>query len=350
MMTFISLVSEGQIGEDLEIVFRAGPEDAERYLEKYMEPGIISFGNGLAGGWMNTAETHKLLGFDFTLSANVATIPDEALTFRYGDVSKWSNLRVSDGGHPALPTIGGGDTDEQLFLRADAQINDPTGEQPSINYTGESDDFTAASGVGAEDIPFNGIPTPTFNLGIGLFKNTDLKVRWVPTQSTDDFELSMWGVGVMHDIKQWIPGLKLVPIDIAGLVGTTSLSSKIEYEFESDGSGDQFETQNGSTEYTVNSTTIQIMASKKLSVFTPYASVGYNFISSTLDVKGRYIYTNEAGESIELDDPLSIDFNNNGSPRMTIGGRLKLLVLTLHADYTIQEYNMFTAGVGIAVR
>ncbi len=333
---------------ELEGSLRAGPEDAQTYLENYMEPAILSFANGLANGWVNTAKTHKILGVDFTATVNLATVPDEAYKFSFSSQT-WENLELVSG-DDQIPTLVGGDANTTLQLRADAVIRDPKTGQ-SITYTDTSDPFSAAPGIDVSQIPFAGIPTPAVQVGLGLMKNTDLKVRYVPSISTSDFEFNLFGVGVMHDIKQWIPGLKLVPIDISAFAGTTSMKVKIGYEFEGDGMGDDFETIGpASTEFKVSSTTVQVLASKKLAVFTPYVAVGYNIVSSSLDVLGTYRYTNDQGQSLDLKDPVSLKFGGGSSPRATIGAQLKLLVLTLHADYTIQKYNTFTAGVGISVR
>lgn len=349
LLGFIAIPSFSQ--DDLEIVFRAGPEDAQKYLEHYMEPAILSFANGLASGWTNTAKNHKLFGFDITASVSLATIPDEARFFSYGAVSDWSNLRLTSGSTSDLPTLVGPETTNELFIVADATITDPKTGQ-SIDYTAQSNDLPAPNGLfDVGDIPFAGVPTPAFQVGIGLMKNTDLKVRLVPEQSQDGMTFKLFGIGVMHDIKQWIPGLKLVPIDLAAFAGNTTLTTTVNYNIEDDGSADTFYTDGeASTEFTVSSTTVQVLVSKKLSVFTPYASVGYNLVSSNLDMLGTYVYENADGAELRMTDPVSLEFGGASSPRATIGAQLKLLVLTIHADYTLQKYNTFTAGLGISIR
>jgi len=342
---------------EMENALRSGANDGELYLENYLRPAFLSFGNGLANGWYNTAKTHKLLGFDITASVNLATIPEEAYTFSYGDPGRWENL-ILVSGDGRLPTLAGDQTNSQLALSASAQITDPrTGN--SIEYTDETDPFDAAPGIDAESIPFAGIPTPTVNAGLGLVKNTDLMIRYTPEIETDDFAMSTFGVGVRHDIKQWIPGLKLVPVDIAAFIGTTNMDVKINYTFdgsdfqtirESDMGDPNAELAPGSTEFNINSTTIQILASKKLAILTPYAGIGYNIINSDVDVKGVYRYYNDNDDFVDLKDPASLSFDEGSSARFTVGARLKLLILTIHADYTIQKYNSFTAGVGISVR
>ena len=337
---------------DLEGTLRAGLLDARTYLKNYMEPAILSFANGLSNGWVNTAETHKMWGFDLTLSVNVATVPDDVLQFSYAAQKNWQNLEFVSG-NDRIPTSAGGEASTKLRIKKDAVIRDPaTGK--FIKYTGSSAPFDAAPGIDVSDFPFAGIPTPTVNLSIGLMKKTDLKIRYMPIK-TGDFEVDMFGVGIMHDIKQWIPGLQLVPIDIAGFLGYTAMNVKADFEIEQPAVGDTnglYTEGPASSEFKfkISSTTIQLLASKKFSVFTPYISLGYNIVNSNFDVLGTYVYTNDDADILRIKNPISIKFSEGNSPRATIGARLKLLVLTFHADYTFQNYNTFTAGIGISVR
>lgn len=331
----MSVASFGQI--ELKDVMRAGAADGQKYMENYMGPAIISFNNGLSSGWYNTAKTHKLFGVDLTMAVNFATIPEDMRTFDFNSVN-WEVLELQPGSDNILPTAGGGLTDAALRIPAGATVEGKT-------YTTQID-FDAPRGIG-NVTPLNSIPTPTLTLGIGLFKNTDLKIRYVPEVATNDFEFNMFGIGVMHDIKQWIPGLKLLPFDLSGFIGTTSMSSKV---FIADANEEDFSVENGVVELGIATTTVQAVISKQLSVFTPYAGIGYSFTKSTLDVKGTYTYDNGVGEPSVVRDPISLDFSEGNSPRITVGGRLKLLVLTFHVDYTIQKYSTLTAGVGISVR
>lgn len=339
---FISYVK----GQDFEDLIRAGASDGSQYLEAYMEPAMISLSNGLASGWMNTAKNHKLFGVDITVSANFAQIPNELTNFNFRNADYEAFQLDGSLNEGPLPTFGGGEAQNSLFIEAGTTI-DIDGTPYTFN---ERVNIGAIDGIGS-DLPFTAVPTPTAQLGIGLFKNTDLKIRFVPTISSDGSEMSLFGIGVMHDIKQWIPGLKLVPIDIVGFAGTTKLSASIDIDDVDDA---DFAISGASAEMEVSATTIQLMASKKLAIFTPYVGIGYNITSSSVNVKGEYRFKDPVPLNSEPDqvinDPVSLNFNGGSSPRITIGGQLKLLVLTLHADYTIQKYNTFTAGIGISVR
>jgi hypothetical protein len=157
---------------------------------------------------------------------------------------------------------------------------------------------------------------------------------------SDKANASFFGIGVMHDIKQYIPGLKMTPIDLAAFVGYTRLSINAELD-DTD--------PNKKGEVAMNATTIQGLISKKLSVFTFYGGVGYNFAGSTLVAKGNYDLDGDAANGEEAKDPIDLSFSTNGF-RGTLGMRIKLWVITLHGDYTFQKYNTFTAGFGITVR
>jgi hypothetical protein len=315
---------------------KAGSEDANTILGNYISPFAKGFGYGMAGGWYNTAKTHKPLGFDIGVTLNLAKTPSKDLfyTFAQGD---YKNLQLVGGGSAQLPTVFGPSS---------------TNEQLSTSYTegGKrvTQEFDAASGIDVED--FGGyVPVPMIQLGLGLVKNTDLKIRYIPTQKSeeDGFEIGLIGVGIMHDFKQWIPGLKQVPIDLAVFVGYTKLST----DFDLSDIDPSF-TTDGAASYNVSALTYQILVSKKLSVITFYAGLGFNSVTSDMKMTGSYtIDTNDPlqPEPLVLKNPIDQTFNSSG-PRGTLGLRLKLAIITLHADYTLQEYNTLSFGIGFAVR
>jgi hypothetical protein len=177
-------------------------------------------------------------------------------------------------------------------------------------------------------------------------KNSELKIRFVPSVDLNgQGEFKMWGVGVLHDIKQHIPGIKLMPFDLAAFVGYT----KLDMEYRSKPSVDiQGENQRSVME--MSSTTIQALISKKFAVLTLYGGIGYNIAKSNISLKGTYDL-NDDGDTDDANEnePLALDFAASGA-RATAGFRLKLAVLTLHADYSFQKYNAISAGIGISVR
>ena len=265
---------------------------------------------------------------------------------------------VGASGSSELPTLVGGPTN------ADLQVS--VGDQISFGGTtyeyAAGRTFPAPPGFDLEDVPFVGIPVPSLQLGIGLFKNTDLKLRYIPEQTFDSYSFKLFGFGILHDVKQWIPGIRQVPLDISLFVGTTSMSAEFEFEAgDPQGISDNFYVTNGLAEFDARATTFQVVASKQLSFFNPYISIGYNAVSTSIEVNGDYTLFDlqEVGNSTNLftyntvsgsDAPVTLDFNGGGGLRTTVGFRLKLLFLTLHTDYTFQKYNTFTLGFGFTFR
>ncbi len=320
---------------DFDQFLKAGAEDANTIIGKYISPFAKGFGYGMANGWYNTAKAHKPLGIDITVTANLAKAPEKELFYTFL-ASDYNNLSLAAGGTADLPTVLGGETAEKLRAEYTENID---GQDYTVSQT-----FDAPSGLDVDE--FGGyVPVPMLQVGLGLFKNTDLKVRFLPTQKNeeDGYEVKLFGLGLMHDVKQWIPGIKQVPVDISAFVGYTKLSTHFDL------SGSDI-TTDGTAEYVVKAMTYQMLVSKKLSVLTLYGGLGYNNVTSNIEMLGTYeIETDNPAVPIILKDPIKNDFASSGA-RATVGARLKLLILTLHADYTIQEYNTLTLGVGLSVR
>ena len=327
--------------ENFEQIFRAGTADANTYLQKYSEAVGRSFNSGMGSGWYNTAKPHKLLGFDITATLNVAAIPDYELKFRF-NASDFQNLQFVSGASD-LPSLVGGDAATQLRVPAGTTI---TGAGRTVTYATDKT-FSAPDGlIDANDFPAVGAPLPAIQLGIGLIKNTDLKIRYASDFGIlDEGSMQLIGFGVLHDLKQWIPGFKLIPIDVSGFFGYTSL--KIEYPF--DISNPDFSVPNGLAELRANSATVQIVASKKIAILTPYVGLGYNIASSSMKVNGDFTYR-EGVHNVTITNPVDLNFSGGSTPRINAGLRIKLLILTLHAEYAIQKYNTLTLGAGISIR
>jgi hypothetical protein len=327
--------AQGDLGD----LLKGSKADANYLAQGYVAPFLKAIGTGLNQGWYNTAKPHKIVGVDLTVSVSPVFIPNSDMTYEV-DNSKLTNIKletthtgaaVTATGKGQVPTLFGPDKTPTYRLYSTTApfigpIPDPNGK------------VTGPPGLGLKDkYGLQALPVPIANLGIGLPKNTDLKLRFIPEVNLGgQGKLSMIGVGVMHDVKQWIPGLKNLPFDLSAFAGFTKL--KISTALDKPGQTADFE---------VNGTTIQGLISKKISVLTVYGGLGYNMAKSTLKVKGDFDLNNDG--TTDIKDPVAVEGTANGA-RVTAGLRLKLAVLTLHGDYTIQKYKTLTVGVGIAVR
>ena len=320
-------LAQGEIDEFL----NASSTDAATGVQNYITPLLKGFGYGLNAGWYNTAKPHKKLGFDITVTGSLALVPDKDLTFTFLN-SSYESIRLASGQTQTdLPTIFGPGTNESI------EVFDPGSGLVMGN-------FTAPDGIDLNTEIGSFVPVPMVQAGIGLVKNTEIRVRFLPTITIEDIDINLYGIGILHDIKQHIPGIKNLPIDLSVFVGYTRLSSEIEV----DGTFDNLGTTQ-IAEFDVDGLTLEALASKKFSVLTIYGSVGFNRASSDFAFKGTYDLDENGTASANEVNPLAIGISDS-SLRALLGLRLKLGVITLHGDYSVNGYNTVTAGIGISVR
>lgn len=321
---------------DLGTILEAGAADVTTYLKNYAEPAFKGLGFGMNGGWYNTAETHNLLGVDLSVSLIASRVPTGAEFFTFNN-SDYTNIYYRDASSVDVPTMFGpnlgADDLPQLSVR-DFKDADNDGDTME-----ELVRLSAPTGLGLDEedfMPFNAVPVPMAQLGIGLFKNTDLKVRYIPNVEVDDDgnSVKLFGLGLMHDIKQWLPGEKLLPIDLSVFLGFTSLETNVYIDKDLD--------QRVTME--ANSFMAQAVVSKKLSIFTPYVGLGY--ASNNVNFKMLGNFDTETGT---LTDPIDFDYEGSGF-RANAGLRIKLAILTITGEYAFQEYDTYTVGIGFTFR
>ena len=289
-------------------------EDGKSLIEAYISPLGNSLGAALNNGWYNTAKPHSLGGFDITITANIVMIPNNAKTF---------NISESNGG-----TFTGGETTTILG----------NGDGSSATYNATTSPATKDMPKGL-NIPI--IPLPILQAGVGLIKGTELDFRYMPELKIGSAgQVGLFGVGLKHDILQWLPIVDKIPIDLSIQAGYTKLSSEIKLI-------DPTATISPQANLDVSATTVNLILSKKLLMFTPYLGLGYNSTKTTFNVEGNY---NVAGFDIDVSDLTKIDFESKNNFRANIGFRFNIAVLALQANYTFSEYPTATLGAGISLR
>ncbi len=344
LMTYVNFTSV-RAQEGLGDIFYAGTADATTYLDNYLEPMFKSFSYGMNSGWYNTAKPHKSLGFDLTVTMNFATVPSGEDLFLFQN-SDYNYMRLQNGTQDEVPTLFGPDE-----FGSSIEVYDNVnvlGVDTTIVLT----TFDAPQGLGISQYTggFTAMPAPTLNFGIGIIKGTELKIRFIPDVSKD-VDYTLWGIGVLHDWGQWIPGLNKLPIDLSVFAGYTKLS--FTRMFEDSG----FDGENQGIQYDQTGWTLEALVSKKISVLTIYGGLGYNSAKTETNILGTY--------QVDLPDPgvpgytppsftiedgdVKLD-TSGSSVRATIGLRLKLSVFTIHGQYAYNGYNTFSTGLGLSFR
>jgi len=351
----ISLSAQNEISD----IFKSGLTDLNTVANGYLKPAGNSLAAGLGSNWYNTAAVHKAWGFDLTVGASVVMAPQSDGTF---DISGLTNLKPTIAGTTLAPTFTGKGDGVGLTLYQPSKLsngsNNPLSGQEIVS-------FTTPKGVSKY------IPAPTLQLTIGVPVINDVSIRWMPTVKVSNAEASLWGIGIKHNFKQWIPGIKLLPFDASVLVAYTQLNVKYGFpasaqitpdQLVSNGLGyvpdpnlNDYSTQG--MQMTAKSFTAGLIVSKTLLFFTPYVGVGISKTNFNLDLVGNYP---TLGDPVASGSTYKMQIKNVGDPvkvtgaetmpNATFGFRLKFAVISIHAQYVAQKYATASAGFGITFR
>jgi len=309
----------GQGDFDVEKILQAGVNDLNTYMGRYLEPAAKGFIYSSNTGWAHTAKPHSAFGFDLKFSVSGAAVPSNYESFTFIS-SEYEKLRVKGSTGPTqLPTLYG---DPDATGTLEVYENDLVIAEVDI-----------PPGI---DIPIKYVPTPNIQAALGLPAGFELIGRFIPKTTIDDAEVSQWGLGIKHDIKQHIPGVKLLPFDFSILGAFNSL--EVKYFIDKDLA------QSG--EMNLNTWTVQGIISKKLSFVTFYGAAGYNSGTSEYNMLGTYEIE---GTSESITDPVSLNYESEGA-MATLGARFKFGPIFLNTDYTFQEFNTINVGIGVSIR
>lgn len=311
-LSTFSLVLYAQ--EDVVKMLSGNLNDAKLLSKAYIEPFGKSFGTSLNNGWFNSAKPHKLFGFDLTFTAALAIPPSGDAKF---DVSKL-NLQywnLQDPTKKYSPTVTGD------------KSNGPV-------LTDDTNTLTLTLPQGA-NLKF--VPAPIIQVGVGLPFHTEVMGRFFPKVDINGVgKFSLWGIGIKNEFKEFIPGFKLLPIDVSILLGYTQFKSSFDIS----------ESKKQTLEFEASGFTGKLLISKSIPVLTIYAGVGYNKSTTDVALKGTYDIPNVG---LGVKDPISLDFTNSGV-NANIGLRIKLALIAFHFDYALGKYAVYNAGVGINFR
>lgn len=310
LAVFTGLSSFGQTLPDV-----IAPNDitqGEKLIEAYFTPMTESFGAGLNNGWYNTAKPHSLGGFDLTFTLNTVIIPNSAETFKIGDA--FGNVFKSEENEAS--TIFGSTSTTSMYYES--------------------------SVPGSDSIPFNmpggfktpAMPLPMIQAGIGLIKNTAIDIRYMPMLNIGDIgKVNLFGIGVKHDLLQWIPGIgDAIPMSLSLQAGYTSLNTELKILEQE-------------VSLKTKATTINLVASKKILMVTGYAGIGYNSSTTSFSADADFELS-----GIKFEEKVQMDFESKNNLRANVGFRFNITVVTIQADYTFAEYPTATLGLGVSLR
>lgn len=216
MGSFSSLNSQTAL-QDIELILT----DMLLISERYVAPGADGAAYQATSGWASTAKSLDLFQIDVSVHMNALFIPNRRRSFTVRN-DDFNALRIRGGETTTIPTVLGGDT--STFF--DFEIG------------GEPNEFQAFEGVNE-----NQLFHPFIQASVGLWKQTDLTVRYSPNIAISDTEYGIFGLGVKHSISQYFQnGLEESeekiknPLEVAVQVAYSRFNSGLSFDpFQIDG-------------------------------------------------------------------------------------------------------------------
>lgn len=327
----------------LENILFADITDANKLTREYIRPASEAFIYGMSSSWYHTAKVHGILGFDISIGGNFSFSGNDKKNFDISALNLTNKITQSP---TTSPTIFGESSTTNGFeitipANSDQDING--GNHPELKKK-----FTMPNGIG-DDLPLNGVPTPTIQASVGLPGKFEATLRFVPEIGGDEANAKLFGLGIKKEITNWFGPLDSTPLHISLMGAFTNMT--VSHEIKNPDSNG-VSVINGETELKLNSYTIQALASLNLPFINIYGGIGYINGSSTLNISGTYTLDYQ-GSGVtytkKVIDPLNLDYNVGGITT-TLGARISLGFFKLYTSYSFQEYSTANLGVAFSFR
>ncbi|MBC8767000.1 hypothetical protein H4O18_03250 [Arenibacter sp. BSSL-BM3] len=326
---FLSAIGYSQ--SNVNELFAAGINDAEKFSDNYFGPVSEGAIYSLANGWYNSADSKPLGGFEISVIGNMTSFKNKEDKKSFVlNTADYENLQFVDGSSSKPVSTALGDL-EGIRVFVEGEVGPLTTRE----------EFELPTGLASENINF--IPTAFLQVSVGLIKGLEVKARFLPKIDTDDVAIGLYGVGLQYDFSKLLPADKILPVALSGVIGFTQLNATYDFTNSNivDGSDQKIDVD-------MNVLTFQAIASTKLPVINFYGGVGYVSGKSTTDVLGTYRVQSGPFQETYV-DPFSLTRKASGVSG-TVGAKLKLGFFRLHADYSLAEFNNLTIGVNFGFR
>ncbi|HLR76708.1 MAG TPA: DUF6588 family protein [Balneolaceae bacterium] len=324
---------------DIGKLIRAGKEDAETMAKAYLSPLSTGVGAGLNDGWTTSASAHKTLGFSIQIKGSLAFIPELDQSF---DLSKLTlnKVHAADPSETVSPTIGGADkVGPEIIVEDDGR---------------EVARFNLPQGIG-----FHFVPAPMLQASVGLIKKTDVILRYVPKVKMGDFgNFQMKGIGLQHELTQWLPAEAVFPVDISVMAAysRTDLSAQLNIKPKEGAAPDpsysgSYDNQQAAISF--DTFTAKLIVGKDLPFISIYGAAGYQTSTMEAALTGDYpvpATVNGKTQTTTLSDPFGYKQTGNNKLSLTGGLKFKLAFFNIYGSYTLAKYPTANAGIGFSFR
>ncbi len=351
LMTALFLVSpfisKAQYEDELIKFFQAGQEDGIALTNAYIGPAVTGISYALNGAWFHTARPHRLGGFDINIAITPVFIPTSQDRFDPMNLGLQTVVGFRNTSNPGegAPTMLGPAENSRYYVNYDLNGNGVRNTEANP-FADEDDSFSGPQGVDLRStIKVAPVGSPMIQIGVGLIKNTDIMLRFTPKVNISPSSAQLMGLGLRHDFKQHFRGLKSLPFELSLMGGYTNL--KITTDLSGLASSFPPATADSRQETTYNTDAFlgEVLISKKFGVLTLFGGAGYNYVSTRATITGSYTFFNNTPAEFVLTDPYAATFTGSGM-RLDAGLRLNILAFYVYSNYTFQEFNALTVGLG----
>lgn len=372
---------------DANALMRAGVSDATTLLGAYTAPLGKSTGANLNAGWVNAAAPLKPKRFELKLVGNAAYLPKAERTFSLDALGfNAPTTREIDGRtytevwqykFSQAPTIFGSAEEERETIRKVVSYENPVSGFEEKATVAE---LVLPDGLGLALNPL----TPAMQLNVGVPLATEVMIRFLPTTDVVRDEVTvdyggLLGIGLKHDIKQWVPYLRQLPVSLslAAAYSSTRASLALPTVLPEAPTGTTFaDSTQGNTAYQGPSVTdadysgqgtdfrvqawnVNALVSREFTLVSVYGGLRYARSITTLQLTGTYgvatvpYYNPEnATDSnnrrltlVNLTDPIE-SRTAHGQASLVGGFRFKLGFLALSGEAALSRFS--TASLGIS--
>ncbi len=351
-----------QAQNDAARLLRSGKEEAAKLLTGYFNPLTKGLASGVNDAWYSTAKPLGPLGFDIRTGVGFSITNSDAESFTLAsvnanrDYNKGLVIEPVNGNYDTkIPTIVGNGKSVDLIVKTNHPL-----------LPGQTINIDTIKGIEGLNTPISLGASPFVQLSVGIVKETEIMVRFLPIQA-GDYSSSGYGFGVKHSLSQWIWGVDKLPIDISGIF--TYTNNVLEYKFgdnylKSDGSSGSLSESEYKNSQKIRITTsgwqVGAIISKKLLFFTPYASIVFNNANSEMAMLGIYPVQSvrQNGATIEnytenVTDPVKLS-STLSAMRSAFGFRTKFGPIALGAEYNLSyskdQFSTFNFNLAVNIQ
>ena len=303
-------------------------------VQNYIAPIFNGFAADLNSGFYHSADLHDVLGFDLGVKVGLALITDAEKTY---DFVTPDNIKIKNPLGGTFTLTSGIDYDKVI---SGVPTVVGAADQNSVHMKSTSAYYAAYRAANnSSDVLFPippgfnlpAVPLPMPQLNLGLPFGLEFMLRYVPTIPAGDYgKVNLSGFGLRYDIGQWIP---LCPVDIAVHIMTQKMA---------------FKSKDDKDIFSGKGTAYGLEVSKKLLILTLYGGFQLENASFTLAKTDGAFKTPDGTETTFTIPEMTFDGQNKS--RFTLGVRLQLFIINIHAEYSFAKTPVAALGAGISIR